>query len=64
MLDRSRRFPSWLYAKECNYKVNWVGIPGDPETAGGFVIKIVEPTGGAGGAGLGGALTTRPVGTS
>lgn len=65
MLDRTKRFPAWLYAKECDYRVNWVGVPGEPETAGGFVVRATEPKGGGAvvvGGSLDGALM-RGVGT-
>lgn len=59
LLDRSRRFPGWLYARRCSYRVNWVGAPGEAESAGGFVIRIVEEA-----EGVGGALMAGDVGTS
>lgn len=62
LLDKTRRFPSWLYSRECTYNVNWNGIPGDPESAGVFVIKAGEPEGALAGNALGGALNTS-VGT-
>ena len=43
LLDGTVRFPSWLYSRECSYRVNWNGVPGDPEAAGMFVIGVVEP---------------------
>ena len=56
LLDRSRRFPAWLYAKQCLNKVNVAENPGEPDAVeeftrnvGGFLIKIVEGPGGGGG---------------
>ena len=62
LLDKTTRFPSWLYSRECAYRVTWDGIPGDPMSAGVFFIKATEPEGALAGDTLGGALNTS-VGT-
>lgn len=46
LLDERGRFPGWLYARECSYRVNWCGVPGETEAVGVFVINDDEGEGG------------------
>ena len=41
MLEKNKRFPEWLYSRDCFYRVNWNGEPDDPEPAGEGSIKSV-----------------------
>ena len=62
LLDKTRRFPAWLYARECNCNVNWNGVPGETESVGIFVIDDKEGEGGLVGGTAGGGLNVS-VGT-
>ena len=46
LLDRTSRFPAWLYARVCSCRVNWSGVPGEAEAVGIFVIDDEEGEGG------------------
>ncbi|KAK0510628.1 hypothetical protein JMJ35_007060 [Cladonia borealis] len=46
LLDRTTRFPAWLYARVCSCRVNWNGEPGETEAVGIFVIDDEEGEGG------------------
>ncbi len=58
LLEKRKRFPSWLYSRVCDYRVNWNGNPEGPEAAGEFVIKATESGVAVAGDTFGGTLTT------